>query len=132
MGGAQSLVVAQSLHFAADPSTRLLLPSSPSLQVPPTEAAMAHASVDTNIDIDGALALIEEVKNMLAKMVATEEPNIGTLKTGYPRIQSLSQDKEQHVHPRATTYAVALDHTSLQMWAPAPPHVPRLRTSPPC
>jgi hypothetical protein len=26
---------------------------------------------------------------------------VGTLKTGYPRIQILSQDKEQDVHPRA-------------------------------
>jgi hypothetical protein len=29
--------------------------------------------------------------------------DVGTLKTGYPRIQALSQDKEQDVHPRAVT-----------------------------
>jgi hypothetical protein len=29
--------------------------------------------------------------------------SIGILKTGYPRIQALSQDKEQGVHPRAAT-----------------------------
>jgi hypothetical protein len=40
--------------------------------------------------------------------------SVDTLKTGYPHIQALSQDKEQGVHPRATTQAVALDHTSLQ------------------
>jgi hypothetical protein len=28
---------------------------------------------------------------------------VGTLKTGYPRIQALSQDKEQDVHPRTAT-----------------------------
>jgi hypothetical protein len=28
---------------------------------------------------------------------------VGTLKTGYPRIQALSQEKEQSVHPRAAT-----------------------------
>jgi hypothetical protein len=28
---------------------------------------------------------------------------IGTLKTGYPRIQALCKDKEQGVHPRADT-----------------------------
>jgi hypothetical protein len=56
---------------------------------------------------------------------------VGTLKTGYPHIQALSQDKEQGVHPRAATQAVVSDHTSLQRWAPEPPHVPRPRTSPP-
>jgi hypothetical protein len=29
--------------------------------------------------------------------------SVDTLKTGYPRIQALSQDKEQGVHPRAAT-----------------------------
>jgi hypothetical protein len=33
---------------------------------------------------------------------------VGTLKTGYPRIQALSQGKEQGVYPRAATQAVAL------------------------
>jgi hypothetical protein len=36
------------------------------------------------------------------------------------------------VHPRATTHAVASDHTSLQRRASEPPCVPRPRTSPPC
>jgi hypothetical protein len=40
--------------------------------------------------------------------------SVGTLKTGYLRIQVLSQDKEQDMHPCATTQVVALDHTSLQ------------------
>jgi hypothetical protein len=48
---------------------------------------------------------------------------VGTLKTGYPRIQALSQDKEQGVHPHAATQAVASDHTSLQRWVPEPPRV---------
>jgi hypothetical protein len=30
-------------------------------------------------------------------------PSVGTLETGYPRIQVLSQDKEQGVHPRTIT-----------------------------
>jgi hypothetical protein len=29
--------------------------------------------------------------------------SIGTLKTGYPHIQALSQDKEHVMHPRAAT-----------------------------
>jgi hypothetical protein len=29
--------------------------------------------------------------------------SVGTLKTGYPRIQALSQDKEQGVHPCTAT-----------------------------
>jgi hypothetical protein len=36
------------------------------------------------------------------------------------------------MHPRAATQAVALNHTSLQRWAPEPPRVPRPWTSPPC
>jgi hypothetical protein len=58
--------------------------------------------------------------------------HVGTLKTGCPRIQALSQDKEQCVHPRTATQAVALDHTSLQRWASEPPRVPWPWTSPPC
>jgi hypothetical protein len=65
--------VAQSSHFAAEPSMSWQLQPSPSLQVLPTDVEMTHASVDAKIDIDGALALIEEVKTMLAKMVAAEE-----------------------------------------------------------
>jgi hypothetical protein len=38
---------------------------------------------------------------------------VSTLKIEYPRIQALSQDKEQGMHPRAATYVVALDYTSL-------------------
>jgi hypothetical protein len=49
----------------------LLLLSSLSLWTSPT--AMAHKPIDMKIDIDGALALIEEVKAMLVKMVAIEE-----------------------------------------------------------
>jgi hypothetical protein len=36
------------------------------------------------------------------------------------------------MHPRAATYVVPSDHTSLQRRASAPPHVPRPQTSPPC
>jgi hypothetical protein len=57
---------------------------------------------------------------------------VGTLKTGYLRIQALSQEKEQGVHPCATTQAIASDHTSLQRWALALPCVPQLRASPLC
>jgi hypothetical protein len=39
---------------------------------------------------------------------------VDTLKTGYPHIEALSQDKEQGMHPRDATYAVAFDHSSLQ------------------
>jgi ABC-type dipeptide/oligopeptide/nickel transport system ATPase subunit len=57
---------------------------------------------------------------------------VSTLKTGYRRIQALSQDKEQSVHPRAATQDVASDHISLQRWVPELPRVPRPRSSPPC
>jgi hypothetical protein len=36
------------------------------------------------------------------------------------------------MHPHAATQPIASDHTSLQRWAPEPPHVPQPRTSPPC
>jgi hypothetical protein len=52
---------------------------------------------------------------------------VGTLKTGYPCIQALSQGKEQGVYPRAATQAVAPDLASLLRWASAPPRVLRLR-----
>jgi hypothetical protein len=35
-----------------------------------------------------------------------------------PRIQTLSQDKEQDMRPRAATQTVVLDHTSLHRWTP--------------
>jgi hypothetical protein len=38
---------------------------------------------------------------------------VGTLETGYPRIQALSQDKEQDVHPHGATYPVAPGLSSL-------------------
>jgi hypothetical protein len=57
---------------------------------------------------------------------------VGTLKTGYPRIQALSQDKEHVVHPRAAMQVVDSDHTSLQRWAPVLPCVPQLQALPPC
>jgi hypothetical protein len=37
------------------------------------EAVMAHTPVNTKTGIDGALALIEEVKVMFTKMMAAEE-----------------------------------------------------------
>jgi hypothetical protein len=54
---------------------------------------------------------------------------VGTLKTGYPRIQALSQGKEQGVYPRAATQAVALGLASLLRWASALPCVLRLQLS---
>jgi hypothetical protein len=36
-----------------------------------------------------------------SRMADQNHECVGTLKTGYPRIQALSQDKEQGVHPRA-------------------------------
>jgi hypothetical protein len=58
--------------------------------------------------------------------------SVGILNTGYSHVQALSQDKEHGVHPRAATYAVASDHTSLhKRWALPPPRVPRPQTSPP-
>jgi hypothetical protein len=42
-----------------------------------------------------------------------------------PRIQVLSQDKEQDVHPCAVTQVIVLNHTSLQRWALEPSCVPR-------
>jgi hypothetical protein len=41
--------------------------------MPPTEGAMAHVTVITKTSVDWALALIEEVKALLVKMVAIEE-----------------------------------------------------------
>jgi hypothetical protein len=57
---------------------------------------------------------------------------VSTLKTRYPCIQALSQNKEQGMHPRPAMQAVALDNTSLQRWALEPPRVPQARTSAPC
>jgi hypothetical protein len=42
------------------------------------------------------------------------------------------QDKEQGMHPRATTCPTASDSASLPRWAPALPRALRLRTPPPC
>jgi hypothetical protein len=42
---------------------------------------------------------------------------VSTLKTGYPRIQALSQGKEQGIYPCAATQAVALGLASLLRWA---------------
>jgi hypothetical protein len=57
---------------------------------------------------------------------------VGTLLTGYRRIEASSQDMEQCVHLLTAMYHVAPDLTSLPMWALALPRVPRPRTSPPC
>jgi hypothetical protein len=77
---------------------------------------------------------IPRTRKRLGSLPREQQPrtSVGTLKTGYPRIQALSQDKEHVVHPHAVTQAVALDHTSLQRWAPALLRVPQLRASPPC
>jgi hypothetical protein len=52
---------------------------------------------------------------------------IGTLKTGYPRIQALSQGKEQGVYTRAATQAVAPGLAFLLRWPPGPPCALRLQ-----
>jgi hypothetical protein len=58
---------------------------------------------------------------------------VGTLKTGYPRIQALSQGKKQDVYPRATTQAVAPGLASLlrRALAPAPAEQPGAAPGPP-
>jgi hypothetical protein len=43
----------------------------------------------------------------------TSQAFVGTLKTGYPRIQALSQGKELGVYPRASTQAIAPGLASL-------------------
>jgi hypothetical protein len=40
---------------------------------------------------------------------------VGTPKIGYLRMQALSQNKEQHVHPRVATQAAASDRTSAEV-----------------
>jgi hypothetical protein len=57
---------------------------------------------------------------------------VGTLLTGYRRIEASSQDMEQRMHLHTAMYHIAPDLTSLPMWAPALSRVPRLWTSPPC
>jgi hypothetical protein len=52
---------------------------------------------------------------------------IGTLKTGYPRIQALSQGKKQGVYTHAATQAVAPGLASLLRWAPGPSRALRLQ-----
>jgi hypothetical protein len=61
-----------------------LLPLTLSLWAPPTEAAMAHTPVDTKTGVDRAMALIEEVKAMLAKMMAVEEAKRAALPAAVP------------------------------------------------
>jgi hypothetical protein len=53
---------------------------------------------------------------------------VDTLKTGYPRIQALSQGKEQGVYPHAATQAVAPGLASLLRWASGH-HVPYCSSS---
>jgi hypothetical protein len=55
---------------------------------------------------------------------------VGTLQTGYPRIQASSQDKRQGVHPRTATCPASLDQASLLKRAPMLPCVSWLQTSP--
>jgi hypothetical protein len=45
------------------------------------EAAMVHAPINVKTDVDGALALIDELKTMLTKMVASEEAKRAALPT---------------------------------------------------
>jgi hypothetical protein len=70
--------VAQSLRSAADPNTLWLVPSSPSLWAPPTETG-----------VGGVLALIDELKAMLAKMVVAEEAKRAALPAALPSSPSL-------------------------------------------
>jgi hypothetical protein len=57
---------------------------------------------------------------------------VGTLQTGYPYIQALSQGKERDVYPRVATCTAASDPAFLPRWAPAPSRVKWLQTPPPC
>jgi hypothetical protein len=43
-----------------------------------TEPAMAQAPIDTKIDVDGVVALIDKLKAMLVNMVAIEEAKRAT------------------------------------------------------
>jgi hypothetical protein len=67
----------------------------------------------------------------------TESPEVdlratvGTLQTGYPRIQALSQDTRQGRCPHTTTWPTTLDPTTQHKRAPALPLVPPLQTLPP-
>jgi hypothetical protein len=56
---------------------------------------------------------------------------VDTLRTGYPYIQALSQDRERCVHPCTATCRVVPNPTSQPRWAPELPCVHLLRTSPP-
>jgi hypothetical protein len=56
---------------------------------------------------------------------------VGTLRTEYPGIQGLSQDKGQGMHAHTATWPVALSPTSQHGRAPALPHVHQLWTPPP-
>jgi hypothetical protein len=56
---------------------------------------------------------------------------VGTLQTGYRRLQASSQDKEGGVQPRAVMYPAAPKSASQLRWAPRLPRVQRLRSPPP-
>jgi hypothetical protein len=83
-----SPVVAQSSRSAADPSSPRLLPPSPSLWAPPMEASMSHTPVN-KIGVNVALALLDELKPMLTKMVAAEEAKRAALPAPLPSSPSL-------------------------------------------
>jgi hypothetical protein len=53
---------------------------------------------------------------------------VGTLQTGYPRINTPNQDKEQGKHPHVAMCFAALDLSPLPMWAPVLPCVLQLWT----
>jgi hypothetical protein len=56
---------------------------------------------------------------------------IGTLQTGYPRVQALSQDKVWGDQPCATMCPTAPDPASQLRWVPVLPRVQRLWNPPP-
>jgi hypothetical protein len=60
-----------------------------SLWAPPTEAIMVHTPVDMKTGMDGALALIDELKAMLVKTVAVEEAKRAALLAALPQSPSL-------------------------------------------
>jgi hypothetical protein len=51
--------------------------------------------------------------------------------TGYPHVQTSSQDRGQGVNPRAATRLLIPDRYTPLRWAPVLSHVPRLQTPPP-
>jgi hypothetical protein len=71
------------------------------------ERHILHCLQEKDLEV-WEVILVEELEHDLhptdgRDLSAELDKTVGTLKTGHPRIQALSQDKEQGVHPCATT-----------------------------